>query len=193
MDFNSHDLLGFQQKRLGCAVETSRAEMEFPLRTEDFCFRSLGGTALLVVVHQHGRRRRCSQLYWRDPSQDVQGSQIGSKRIGGAGALIFLVEVRKILNFTVRLYHMFAISLRVVCGGVFVLVQYPEKFCLDLRVIRASDHPMRLTFILENVNASIYINVLWRDCECTSCKSSSDSGPHVLSQEMLQKCAPETR
>lgn len=31
------------------------------------------------------------------------------------------------------------------------------------------------------------------DCECMACKSSSDSGPHVLSEEIPQKCYPQTR
>ena len=126
----------------------------------------------------------------RDPGQDVQGSQIASKRIGGAGALIFLVELRKMWTLQSDCTTWFAISLRVVCGGVFVLVQYPEKFCLDLRVIRASNHPMRLTVILENVNA-IYLHqcaltwlwmyglqiLLWFRAACTFSRHSSKVRP----------------
>ena len=42
---------------------------------------------------------------------------------------------------------------------------------------------------------SVCINVLMSivgDCESTACKSSSDSGPRVLSEEIPQKCYPQT-
>ena len=124
----------------------------------------------------------------RDPGQDVQGSQIASKRIGGAGALIFLVELRKMWTLQSDCTTWFAISLRVVCGGVFVLVQYPECGWYEHLIIQCV-----WQLYLKTSMQSMYINVLWRDCECMACKSSSDSGPHVLSQDILQKCDPETR
>lgn len=123
-----------------------------------------------------------------------QGSQIGSKRMAlkCAEALICLLKSGRceLYSQTVpHVFHQFESCVR----GVFFLVQYPEQFCLDLRVIRASNHPMRWHLYLKTSMQSIYINFLWPDCESTSCKSSSDSGPHVLSQETLQKCDPETR